>query len=370
MTRPPFRADHVGSLLRPKALVEAREAHRTGRLSAQALRSAEDTAIGEVIRRQEEIGLKSITDGELRRQAWQTDFYNQIGGIVKGGEKVAVHFENDAGSTDFVVDTTRVGSKLHLDHTIFGEDFAFLKANTRQTAKLTIPSPSVLHRRGGRSLVDPAVYADMAAFWSDLGEVYAQQVERLGQLGCEYLQLDDTSFATLCDPAHRAAMKDIGADGENIHLTYIRVFNQALARKPASMSVCTHTCRGNFRSAWFASGAYDFIAEALFNELNVDGFFLEFDDERSGDFAPLRFVPKGKKVVLGLVTSKRPELESKDTLKRRIDEAARYVPLEQLCLSPQCGFSSTLEGNDLTIDQQFAKLQLVVETAREVWGDA
>jgi 5-methyltetrahydropteroyltriglutamate--homocysteine methyltransferase len=366
--RGPFRADHVGSLLRPATLIRAREEFRAGRLGAAELRKAEDLAIREVVKRQEDLGLQSITDGEFRRSAWQTDFYNQIGGIARGDQKVAVHFENESGSTDFIVDSTRVNSRLHLDHTIFGEDFTFLQSATRRTAKLTIPAPSVLHRRGGRSLVDPSVYPDMEAFWNDLGSVYAEEVERLGALGCRYLQLDDTSFATLCDPAHRKAMADLGVDGDKIHLTYIRLFNQAVRNKPREMAVCTHTCRGNFRSAWFASGAYDFIAEALFNELDVDGFFLEFDDARSGGFEPLRFVPKGKKVVLGLVTSKRPELESKDDLKRRIDEAAKFIPLEQLCLSPQCGFSSTLEGNELTSEQQFAKLQLVVEAAREVWG--
>jgi 5-methyltetrahydropteroyltriglutamate--homocysteine methyltransferase len=368
--RPPFRADHVGSLLRPNELLRAREEFKSGRVDAAALRAAEDAAIREVVKRQEDIGIEGISDGEFRRQAWQLDFYNQIGGISKGGEKVPVHFENEQGSTDFVVDSTRVTSRLRLDRTIFAEDFSFLKSVTRRTPKLTIPAPSVLHRRGGRSLVDPKVYPDMDAFWNDLGSVYADEVEQLGKLGCTYLQLDDTSFATLCDPAHRKAMADIGVDGDKVHLTYIRLFNEALRRKPATMSVVTHTCRGNFRSAWFASGGYDFIAEALFNELQADGFFLEYDDQRSGGFEPLRFVPKGKKVVLGLVTSKRAALESKDSLKRRIDEAAKYVPLEQLCLSPQCGFSSTLEGNELTIDEQFAKLKLVVETAREVWGSS
>jgi 5-methyltetrahydropteroyltriglutamate--homocysteine methyltransferase len=366
--RPPFRADHVGSLLRPKELLQAREDHKAGRLDAAGLRAAEDRAIRQAVKMQEDIGLQGVTDGEFRRSAWQLDFYNQIGGIGKGGEKVPIHFENEKGSTDFVVDSTRVTSRLKLDHTIFGDDLTFLQSATSRTAKLTIPAPSVLHRRGGRSLVDPKVYPDMDAFWNDLSAVYADEVERLGKLGCKYLQLDDTSFATLCDPAHRAGMAEIGVDGNTIHLTYIRLFNEALKRKSADMAVCTHTCRGNFRSAWFATGAYDFIAEALFNELQVDGFFLEYDDERAGGFEPLRFVPKGKKVVLGLVTSKRAALEKKDDLKRRIDQAAKFIPLDQLCLSPQCGFSSTVEGNALSIDEQIAKLRLVAETAREVWG--
>jgi 5-methyltetrahydropteroyltriglutamate--homocysteine methyltransferase len=366
--RPPFRADHVGSLLRPKEVLRAREAFKAGQIAGAALRAAEDKAIREVVRRQEDIGLLGITDGEFRRNAWQLDFYSQIGGIAKGEGKIPIHFENDEGSTDFLADATRVQSRLTLPKTIFGEDFAFLKSIAQRTPKLTIPAPSVLHRRGGRALVDPRVYPDMEEFWSDLSRVYAEEIERLGALGCSYLQLDDTSFATLCDPAHRTAMAELGVDGNRIHEVYIRLFNESLRRKPPGMSVCTHTCRGNFRSAWFASGGYDFIAEALFSELAVDGFFLEYDDERSGGFEPLRFVPKGKRVVLGLVTSKRAALEDKDALKRRIDEAARYVALEQLCLSPQCGFSSTVEGNALTIEEQFAKLRLVVETAREVWG--
>jgi 5-methyltetrahydropteroyltriglutamate--homocysteine methyltransferase len=366
--KPPFRADHVGSLLRPREVLAAREDLKAGRITAAQLRAVEDAAVRRLVKMQEDIGLESITDAEVRRQAWQLDFYAQIGGIAQGSDRVPVHFENASGDIDFIVPTTRVSQKLELDHTIFGEDFAFLKSVTRRTPKLTIPAPSVLHRRGGRELVDPKAYPDMDEFWRDLSKVYADEVERLGALGCTYLQMDDTSFATLCDPAHRAAMKDIGADGERIHETYIRLFNEALARKPAGMAVCTHTCRGNFRSAWFASGGYDFIAEALFTRLNVDGFFLEYDDERSGGFEPLRFVPKGKKVVLGLVTSKKGALESRDSLKRRIDEAAKHVPLEQLCLSPQCGFSSTLEGNDLSVEDQVAKLRLVVETSREVWG--
>ncbi|OGA30402.1 MAG: 5-methyltetrahydropteroyltriglutamate--homocysteine S-methyltransferase [Betaproteobacteria bacterium RIFCSPLOWO2_02_FULL_65_24] len=366
--KPPFRADHVGSLLRPKEVLQAREDLQAGRISAARLRAIEDEAIRTVVKMQEHIGLRGITDGELRRHAWHLDFYNQIHGIGKGDQTVPIHFENDSGDIDFRVDTTRVAGKLKLDHTIFAEDFLFLRSATTRTAKLTIPAPSVLHRRGGRELVDPGVYPDMELFWNDLSAVYAEQVQRLGALGCTYLQLDDTSFATLCDPSHRASMGELGADGEHIHETYIRLFNEAVKNRPAGMAICTHTCRGNYRSAWFASGGYDFIAEALFNQLDADGFFLEYDDERSGGFEPLRFLPKGKKVVLGLVTTKKGALEAKDALKRRIDQAARYAPLEQLCLSPQCGFSSTVEGNAITLEEQIAKLRLVVETAREVWG--
>jgi 5-methyltetrahydropteroyltriglutamate--homocysteine methyltransferase len=262
-----------------------------------------------------------------------------------------------------------VSGKLQLERTIFGEDFAFLKSVAKATPKLTIPSPSMVHYRGGRAAIEEAAYPDMEAFWRDIAAVYSQEIAALHRLGCTYLQLDDTSLAYLNDPAQRAYVDSIGGDGEHQHLTNIRVINAALSRRPAGMTVCTHMCRGNFRSSWMAEGGYDHVAEALFGELAVDGFFLEYDDARSGGFEPLRFVPKGDKwVVLGLVTSKRSALESKDDLKRRIDEAAKYVPLEQLCLSPQCGFSSTVDGNALTLAEQFAKLRLVVETAREIWG--
>jgi 5-methyltetrahydropteroyltriglutamate--homocysteine methyltransferase len=259
-----------------------------------------------------------------------------------------------------------------LDKVIFGEDFAFLKSQVGEgtTAKLTVPSPSMLHYRGGRAAIDPTAYPEMDAFWHDLAEVYAKEIAGLAALGCTYLQLDDTSLAYLNDPAQRAYVDSIGGHGAQQHLINIRLINQALANRPPGMTICTHMCRGNFRSSWMASGGYDHVAEALFGELKVDGFFLEYDDERSGGFEPLRFVPKGgPRVVLGLVTSKRPSLESKDALKRRVDEAAKCVPLEQLCLSPQCGFSSTVDGNALTIEEEAAKLRLVVETAHEIWGD-
>jgi 5-methyltetrahydropteroyltriglutamate--homocysteine methyltransferase len=367
---PPFRADHVGSLLRSEGVRRARSERKSGAITPQELRAIEDAAIRNLVRRQEEIGLRVVTDGELRRESWHMDFYEQIGGVVPTGGKGIVPFRNAGGEVPFEVEGVRITSPLKLTKTIFGEDFAFLKSVARATPKLTIPAPSVLHRRGGPALVDPQVYPDIEEVWRDLTAVYADEVAALGVLGCTYLQLDDTSFATLCDPAHREAMKQLGVDGSRIHETYIRLFNEGLAKKPATMAVCTHTCRGNFRSAWFAAGGYDYIAEALFNELKVDGFFLEYDDERSGGFEPLRFVPKGKMVVLGLVTTKRRALEAKDEIKRRIDEAARYVPLEQICLSPQCGFSSTLAGNDISEEEQFAKLRVVVETAHDVWGTA
>jgi 5-methyltetrahydropteroyltriglutamate--homocysteine methyltransferase len=373
---PPFRADHVGSLLRPPELLKARAEHQASRLSATELRALEDKAIRDGVKLQRELGLKGITDGEMRRGSWHMDFLYQIGGVIHSDQRLHIEFKNEAGTVEFSPTAHRVAGKLSLDKVIFGEDFSFLKSAVGQmgadgvTPKLTIPSPSMLHYRGGRAAIDQGAYPDMAPFWHDLAEAYAQEIAGLAGLGCTYLQLDDTSLAYLNDPAQRAYVDSIGGDGEHQHLVNIRLINQALANRPAGMTVCTHMCRGNFRSSWMAEGGYDHVAEALFGELKVDGFFLEYDDDRSGGFAPLRFVPRGKtKVVLGLVTSKRAVLEGKDALKRRVEEAAKYVPLEQLCLSPQCGFSSTVDGNALTIDEQAAKLRLVVETAHEIWGD-
>jgi 5-methyltetrahydropteroyltriglutamate--homocysteine methyltransferase len=368
---PPFRADHVGSLLRPPELLKARAEHQAGRLAAAELRQAEDTAIAAAAQMQAELGLMGVTDGEFRRGSWHMDFMHRIGGVEPTGQALRIQFRNDSGPVEAALGAFRIAGKLTLDTTIFGEDFSRLKsaAPPGTTPKLTIPSPSMLHYRGGRAVIDKTAYPEMDAFWHDLAEVYKQEIAGLHALGCTYLQLDDTSLAYLNDPAQRAYVDSIGGDGEHQHLVNIRLINQALAGKPAGMTVCTHMCRGNFRSSWVAEGGYDHVAEALFGDLAVDGFFLEYDDQRSGGFAPLRFVPKGnKKVVLGLVTSKRSALESTDELKRRIDEAAKYVPLDQLCLSPQCGFSSTVEGNALTIEEEKAKLRLVVEVAREVWG--
>ena len=371
LSGPPFRADHVGSLLRPAELLKAREEHQAGRISAEDLRHVEDMAIRDLVRMEQEVGLLGVTDGEFRRGSWHMDFLYRIGGVTKTDQTMRLPFRNESGTVEAALGAFRIGGKLSLDKTIFAEDFVYLKsvAPAGTTAKLTIPSPSMLHYRGGRAAIDAAVYPDIEEFWRDLAQVHTQEIAALHRLGCTYLQLDDTSLAYLNDPAQRAHVTSIGGDGDTQHLTNIKVINAALAGRPAGMTVCTHMCRGNFRSSWMAEGGYDHVAEALFGELAVDGFFLEYDDARSGGFEPLRFVPKGKKrVVLGLVTSKRAALESKDELKRRIDEAAKYVPLEQLCLSPQCGFSSTVDGNALTQAEQFAKLRLVSETAREVWG--
>ena len=371
--RPPFRADHVGSLLRPSSLLHARAKFAEGRLSPSDFQAAEDEAVLEAVRMQEGLGLRSITDGEYRRTAWHMDFLYAIGGVEKIKETIAVEFHNAERDISFTPRGVRVSDRLRLDDTIFGEAFWRLKSVVRHgMPKLTIPSPSMIHYRGGgRAAIDSAVYPDMDLFWTDLATVYRQEIGSLHTLGCRYLQLDDATLAYLNDPSQRRHVDDIGGHGEDQHRTYIRVLNDALRDRPADMTVCVHLCRGNFRSSWIASGGYDHVAEALFNELDVDGYFLEFDDDRSGGFEPLRFLPKGnKRVVLGLVTTKHGRLETKDLIKRRVEQASRWVPLEQLCLSPQCGFSSTSEGNDLAWEQQVDKLALVVETAEEIWGEA
>jgi 5-methyltetrahydropteroyltriglutamate--homocysteine methyltransferase len=368
-TAPPFRADHVGSLLRPRALLRAREDTARGAISPDELRAIEDDAIREAVRMQEDIGLRSVTDGEFRRASWHMDFIYEIAGVQKADQNMKSVFHNEGGDIEFTPAAIRVTGKLGMDHTIFGSAFEFLRDTvTTGTPKLTIPAPSLVHYRGGPAAIDHGVYPDMDEFWEDLGAAYADEIRRLADIGCTYLQLDDTSLAYLNDPAQRAEIARRGEDAEHQHQTYIRSINRALRDKPAGMTVTTHMCRGNFRSSWVAQGGYEFVADALFNELDVDGYFMEYDDERSGGFEPLRFVPKGKYIVLGLVTSKKGRLEAKDDIKRRIEQASKFVDIEQLCLSPQCGFSSTLDGNSLSRDQQVAKLRLVVETAEEVWG--
>ena len=369
-TKPPFRADHVGSLLRPPEVLKARESFARDEIDSSALRAVEDVAIVAAVALQEDAGLQSATDGEIRRSSWHMDFIYELDGMQTADDKVTVRFHNEEGDLEFQAAALHVAGKVGLSKTIFGDDFRFLQsAVVSALPKLTIPSPSMVHYRGGRAAIDEDVYPDLDAFWADLVAAYREQVRRLGELGCTYLQFDDTSLAYLNDPEQRRYVASIGGDPDRQHLEYIRHINEALADRPAGMSVTTHMCRGNFRSSWVAEGGYDFVAEALLNKLEVDGFFMEWDDERSGGFEPLRFLPKGdKQVVLGLVTTKRGELESKDELKRRIEEASRYAPLDQLCLSPQCGFSSTVDGNALTREEQAAKLRLIVEVAEEVWG--
>jgi methionine synthase II (cobalamin-independent) len=366
---PPFRADHVGSLLRPPEVMTARAQRAAGEISADDLRAVEDQAITDVVRMQEDVGLQSATDGEFRRTSWHMDFIYQIGGIHQADENLTVKFFNEAGTLEFASAALHVDERITLPETIFADAYSYLASQVKTaTPKITIPSPSMVHYRGGRAAISTDIYPELDEFWDDLSAAYAQQVRGLAALGCTYLQLDDTSLAYLNDPAQRAQLASHGGDPLHQHERYIAQINKAIAGRPEGMAVTTHMCRGNFQSSWAASGGYDFVAEALFSSLDVDGFFLEYDDDRSGTFEPLRFVPPGKMVVLGLVTTKRGALESKDDLKRRIDEASRYVPLDQLCLSPQCGFSSTVEGNSLTYDEQVAKLALIVETAAEVWS--
>jgi 5-methyltetrahydropteroyltriglutamate--homocysteine methyltransferase len=368
-TEPPFRADHVGSLLRPRALVQARHDFAAGRIDAARLRAVEDEAIRDVVALQEDLGLRVATDGEFRRTSWHMDFIYQLGGVTRTDDEIVVRFRNDEGTGEFIAAGLAVRERVHLDKPIFADDFRFLAEQVRTAVpKMTLPSPSMVHFRSGTAAVDRRVYPDLDEFWADLAAAYADEIRALGAVGCRYLQLDDTSLACLNDPAQRELLSARGEDPEHALLRNIRVINAAVADRPAGMRVAVHTCRGNFRSSWAAEGSYDFVAEALFGQLDVDAFFCEFDDERSGGFGPLRFVPPGKVVVLGLVTTKRGRLEDPDALKRRIDEAARYVPLDQLCLSPQCGFSSTLEGNVLNPYQEVEKLRLVVKVAHEVWG--
>jgi methionine synthase II (cobalamin-independent) len=369
-TTPPFRADHVGSLLRPARLLAARDDFAAGTIDAAALRAIEDEAIRAAVRRQEDLGLQSVTDGEFRRASWHMDFIYQLDGVSKEAGHIAVKFHNPDGDIEFTPAAMHVNGKLGLSKTIFGDDFSFLQdVATKAVPKLTIPSPSMVHYRSGKAAIDEDVYPSLDRFWADLTAAYRDEVRRLGDLGCTYLQFDDTSLAYMNDPHQRDYIASIGGDHERQHVEYIHHINEALADRPEGMNVTTHMCRGNFRSSWVAEGSYDYVAEALLNELEVDGYFMEWDDERSGGFEPLRFLPKGhKQVVLGLVTTKTGELESKDELKRRIEDASRFAPIEQLCLSPQCGFSSTVEGNALSEEQQWAKLALIVEVAEEVWG--
>ena len=368
-TTPPYRADHVGSFLRPKALLDAREQAQTGAISRAELRKVEDAAIRDVVKFQEELGLQGITDGEFRRTYFHIDFLEQLDGVeTRGG--ITAKFHGKAGDVSFAPPVMHVTGKVRHARAIQQADFEFLRSVTKRVPKVTIPSPTMLHFRGGRAAISKEAYPDLEGFYDDVAAAYRDELKQLGDAGCRYVQLDDTNLAYLCDPKLREGAKSRGDDPDELPRRYAKLINAAIAGRPQDMAVCVHLCRGNFKSAWVAEGGYEPVAEALFRDLAVDGYFLEYDDARSGDFSPLRFVPKGKTVVLGLVTTKVGELERKDDLKRRIDEAARHVPLDQLCLSPQCGFSSTVHGNEIMRDSQAAKLRLIVETAREVWGTA
>jgi 5-methyltetrahydropteroyltriglutamate--homocysteine methyltransferase len=366
---PPFRADHVGSFLRPLALLDARERTRKGELSRRQLREVEDAAIRDIVRFQEDLGLTGITDGEFRRTYFHIDFLEQLAGVeTRGG--ISMHFHGAAGDVDFAPPVMHVTGPVRHIKPIQVDDFKFLQSVTRRTPKVTIPSPTMLHFRGGREAISRETYPDLEVFFADVAAAYRAEIRALGDAGCRYLQLDDTNLAYLCDEKMREGARQRGDDPNELPRRYARLINAAIGERPADMTVCVHLCRGNFKSAWVAEGGYEPVAEVLFNDLAVDGYFLEYDDARSGDFAPLRFVPKGKTVVLGLVTTKLDQLESRDALKRKIDEAAHLIPLDQLCLSPQCGFSSTVHGNQIAREAQAAKLRLVVETSREVWGTA
>jgi 5-methyltetrahydropteroyltriglutamate--homocysteine methyltransferase len=367
--KPPFRADHVGSFLRPPDLLAARERRSKGEVSKAELRAVEDRAIADVVRMQEGAGIHGVTDGEFRRTYFHIDFLEQLDGVeTRGG--LTAHFHGAKGDVDFAPPVLHVTGKVRHVRPIQVEDFLYLKSMTRRTPKVSIPSPTMLHFRGGREAISREAYPDLEDFFADVAAAYRTEIRALADAGCTYLQLDDTNLAYLCDPKLREGARARGDDPNELPRRYAKLINAAIAERPAGMTICTHLCRGNFKSAWVAEGGYEPVAEVLFNELAVDGYFLEYDDARSGGFAPLRFLPEGKTVVLGLVTTKVGELESKDALKRRIDEAAKVVPLDQLCLSPQCGFSSTVHGNDIARESQVAKLHLVVETAREVWGTA
>ena len=365
--KPPFRADHVGSFLRPKYLLEARERAAKGEIDARALRDVEDRAITEVVKMQEEAGLQSITDGEFRRTYFHVDFLQQLDGVQTD---IPVSVTRADGKHELAPPVMKVIGKVRHARNIQLADFQYLRSQTQRTPKVCIPSPTMLHFRGGRAGISREHYPDLEQFYEDVAEAYGQELAALAAAGCRYVQMDDTNLAYLCDEHMREGARQRGDDPDELPRRYADFINRVVARKPAGMTLCVHLCRGNFRSQWAASGGYEPVAEALLSRMNVDGYFLEYDDQRSGDFRPLRFLPKGKIVVLGLITTKLGDLETKDQIRRRIDEAARHAPLEQLALSPQCGFSSTVHGNEITIAQQIAKLRLVVEVAREVWGQS
>ncbi|MBV1701647.1 MAG: 5-methyltetrahydropteroyltriglutamate--homocysteine S-methyltransferase [Hyphomicrobiales bacterium] len=360
----PFRADHVGSLLRPEAVKTARAQLAAGQIDHAQLKAIEDREIIALIQQQEKIGLHSITDGEMRRAWWHFDFLGGLDGVTMVPVEHGIQFAGVATKAE----APRVTGKLGFSHHPMVEHFKFLAAHTQRTPKMTIPSPSMLHYRGGRKMINMGVYKDMDGFYADLGQAYHKAVGAFADAGCRYLQLDDVSFAYLCDPEQRKMLMDRGDDPIKQPQIYADMINAAVAGRPKDMVISMHLCRGNFRSTFVAAGGYEPVAELLFNKINVDAYFMEWDNDRAGGFEPLRFLPKGKKVVLGLVTSKSGTLEKRDDILRRIEEASRHAPLEQLCLSPQCGFASTEEGNVLAYEEQWAKLSMIVDIAKEVWG--
>jgi 5-methyltetrahydropteroyltriglutamate--homocysteine methyltransferase len=363
-TKPPYRSDHVGSLLRPRALKEARAKRASGELTAEALAAAEDREIEKAIRKQEEIGLRSVTDGEFRRSWWNLDFLAGFDGTEWVRLSEGIKFKGVTTRAEGV----RVSGKLGFSHHPMIDHFKFLQSKTKQTPKMTIPSPSALYTRSGRGLVSEAVYPSLEPFFEDLGTTYRKAVKAFADAGCRYLQLDEVYIALWCDPQHRRMLKERGDDPELLLKADADLINTAIADMPSDMTITMHLCRGNNQSSFLGSGGYDPVADVLFNRINVHGYFMEYDTERAGSFDPLRFVPRNKTVVLGLVTSKTGQLESRDEIMRRIDAATKFIDIDQLCLSPQCGFASTEEGNLLTEDQQWAKLEMVVKVADEIWG--
>ena len=371
--KPPFRGDHIGSLLRPEELLESRRKMRAGEISIEELRDHENECIREVVKLQEKIGLISITDGEFRRESFHVDFISQIENVTSSwdfDQAVQLGKEDKAGQDKKMPYIPYINGKMiRPEGGIEIENYKFTSSLTEQTVKVTIPSPTMTHFRGGREAINKEIYPEMQDFFGDLARLYREELSDLGSAGCSYVQFDDTNLAYLCDEKMRENARQLGEDPLELPATYAALINDSIRDRPENMAVCVHLCRGNAKSQWFASGGYEPIAEQMFNLIDVDGFFLEYDDERSGDFEPLRFVPKGNKiVVLGLVTTKYNMMESKDELKRRVDEASRYVDIDQLALSPQCGFSSNAVGNLITVEDQIAKIQLVLEVAEEIWG--
>ena len=368
-SKPFFRADHVGSLLRPQKLLEARDNWKNGQLKFEALQNIEDEAIGEVVKLQENVGLKAITDGEFRRENWWIDFISQLEGIVISEPDVSSEFKTDGGEgSGYIPKVVKTNSKIVHNRTILGRDFQVLLNHTKETPKITIPSPTRIHFHGGRAAIEAEVYPDVEEFWSDIAQFYQKEIAALEDLGCRYIQIDDPVLTYFLDDRMRNNLRDLGEDPDTLIYTYANLINECIKNRRQDTYLTMHLCRGNAMSSWIVSGGYAGLANAIFPKVEVDSFFLEYDDERSGDFAPLDLIPNGKKVVLGLVTSKRGELESADTIKRRIDDASRFIPLENLALSPQCGFASVDLGNLITLDDQISKLELVVKTAEEIWG--
>lgn len=367
---PPFRADHVGSLLRPQAVKKARQDRAEGKISPSEFQSIEDAAVRRAVAQQEEAGLQSITDGELRRLDFYTDFYVRgLGGVEVKMESTAAYFVDHEGRK-IPVPWTQVVSRMQWRNPIYADHFKFLRSVTTRTPKVTVPSPIILHFTCGNAAICKSAYPDMDLFWSDITEAYQKEMASLYEAGCRYLQVDDPPMATLCDERFQGMMRARGDDPmDALTRLYPEMINRAFANRPPSLHLAMHLCRGNNQSGWFGEGGYDPIADVLFNQINVDSYFLEYETARAGSFEPLRLVPKNKSVVLGLVSSKLPQLESKDMLKRRIEEATRYIDLDQLSLSPQCGFASSSEGNRIREEEQFAKLRLVVEVSNEVWGE-